>query len=388
MHGDNPRALLMMNALRAAGHEVVALMVRTKSGADLTLDGIRHVPLPAPRGHFWARSPIGSLARAIADRIRNTWRLYRIVLAERPDACICHEPDSWLVGLLAKRKFGTCLFVDLREVYTDRASAFPRLLRGLAAWGINMVIRVLARQSDGIIHVSPHRASHYRLGHPHSVTVHHRCDPDLFVGVAPKRLAGLEGRLVFIHAGALRPNYAAMEILTALESVAEAVPELVLVVVGGSLMTGPQAALVERLQRRGRLMVLPYVPRDEVAALIKGADVGLTLVLPVDETHRLASPTKLFEYMQAGLPVIGAAVPEVQDVVTHSKCGVLVDARNPAEIAAAFVRLASDGDLRKTLAENARTAAANLGWDVERQVLTTFVTERLQDLRKSRRSAQ
>ncbi len=131
------------------------------------------------------------------------------------------------------------------------------------------------------------------------------------------------------------------------------------------------------LQRSGRLVLSPYVPRDEVAALIKGADVGLSLVLPVDVTHRLASPTKLFEYMEAGLPVIGSDLPEIHDVLTTWKCGLLVDATKPAEIASAFVRMATDSSLRKALAENARAAAAQLTWHAEQKALLEFVAQRL-----------
>jgi glycosyltransferase involved in cell wall biosynthesis len=368
----------MMHALQASGHEVVALMVRTKAGSVAPLGGIRHVTLPAPRANFGAGSHIRSLVRAVTDRLCNAWRLYRLVLAERPDVCVCHEPDSWLVGLLSKRRHGTRLIVDLREVYTDRATAFPRFVRGLAARGTDRAIRFLAGRSDGIIHVSQHRADHYRLEHAHSVVVHHRCDPTLFAGIAPKRPPGLEARVVIIHAGPLRATYAALEILTALASLGKAVPELVLLVVGGSPDTEPLGSLVNRLQRAGRLVVLPYVPREEVAALIRGADVGLSLVLPVDVTHRLASPTKLFEYMQAGLPVIGSDVPEIHDVLTQFQCGLLVDATKPSEIASALERLTKDGSLRKTLAESARTAATHFGWDAEREVLVDFVTGRLE----------
>jgi glycosyltransferase involved in cell wall biosynthesis len=381
MHGDNPRALLMMNALRDAGHEVVALMVQSKAGSSAPLRFLRHIALPAPRANFRAGSRLRSLLRGVADRIGNARRLYKLVLAEQPEICVCHEPDSWLVGLLVKRKLGACLLVDLREVYTDRAAAFPRLLRGLAARATDRAIRFLASRSDGIIHVSTHRAEHYRLEHAHSIVVHHRCDPALFAGIAPKRPSGLEGRLVFIHAGPLRPSYAATEILTALEAAGTATPELVLLVVGGSPAMEPLASLANRLQQSGRLVVLPYVPRDEVAALIKGADVGLSLVLPVDVTHRLASPTKLFEYVQAGLPVIGSDLPEIHDVLTEFKCGILVDATKPDEIASAFVRLATDRSLREVLAENARAAATNLDWNAERELLADFVAQRLRERR-------
>jgi glycosyltransferase involved in cell wall biosynthesis len=287
MHGDNPRALMMMHALREAGHDVVAVMAQTKAGAASALEGIRHVPVPPPRANFVVGSRIDSLLRAVGDRLRNAWRLYKLIVAERPDVCVCHEPDSWLVALLAKRKLGACVLADVREVYPDRASAFPRPLRAVMAWAVDKTIRVLARWSDGVIHVSAHREDHYRLRHPHSVVVHHRCDPALFAGIQPKRLPGLEGRIVFIHAGPLRTNYAAREILTALESAAARMPDAVLLVVGGSLLDDSLQSIVDRLQRSGQLVLVPYVPRSEVAALILGADVGLALVLPVDVTHRL-----------------------------------------------------------------------------------------------------
>jgi glycosyltransferase involved in cell wall biosynthesis len=379
MHGDNPRALMMMNALQAAGHDVVALMAQTKSSSSASLDGIRHIGLPVPRANFQSGSRMRSLFRALFDRVRNAWRLYKLVLSERPDVCVCHEPDSWLVGLLAKRKLGYCLMVDLREVYTDRASAFPRILQGPVAAGTNSALRFLARRSDGIIHVSTHRANHYRLCHPNSVIVHHRCDPSLFAGIAPKRIAGSDGRLVFIHAGPLRLSYAAAEILTALESTRTSIPNVVLLVVGGSIALGSLQSIVDRLQRSGRLLLTPYVPRDEVAALIKGADVGLSLVLPVDVTHRLASPTKLFEYMEGGLPVVGSDLPEIHDVLTAWQCGLLVDASEPAAIASAFVRMATDSSLRKTLAENARAAATHFSWRAEQRTLVQFVAERLRE---------
>jgi glycosyltransferase involved in cell wall biosynthesis len=385
MHGDNPRALLMIKSLLHAGHEVVALMAQAKAGSESEHYGFRHVDLQAPRANFLSDSGIRSLLRAVTDRICNVWRLYKLVITERPDVCVCHEPDSWLVGLLAKRKFGSCLLVDLREVYLDRAAAFPRPLRALAAWGTERAIRFLADRSDGIIHVSTHRADHYRLGHPHSIVVHHRCDPTLFAGIESKRLAGLEGRLVLIHAGPLRPNYAASEILSALESLGTVAPELMLLVVGGSAVTEPLKPLVDRMQRSGRLVVLPYVPRNEVAALIKGADVGLSLVLPVDVTHRLASPTKLYEYLEAGLPMIGSDVPEIRDVLARWKCGLLVDATRPNEIASALVQLATDGSLRTTLAKNACAAAAELKWNTERERLVDFVAQRLRETAPSRK---
>jgi glycosyltransferase involved in cell wall biosynthesis len=77
--------------------------------------------------------------------------------------------------------------------------------------------------------------------------------------------------------------------------------------------------------------------------------------------------------------VIGSDVPEIHDVLTEYKCGLLVDATKPDKIASALVRLANESSLRKGLAENARAASANLGWSAEQDVLVDFVAQRVRD---------
>ncbi len=62
----------------------------------------------------------------------------------------------------------------------------------------------------------------------------------------------------------------------------------------------------------------------------------------------------LIEAMAAGVPVIGADVDGIRDVIDHDKNGLLVDAGNPRALADAIARLAGEAELARRLIEGGR----------------------------------
>lgn len=374
MRRDDPRANLLMDTLVGEGYEVRAIMPPAEiKGCDSS--PVQHISLPPVRKHFWPDSSLVDLLSGLWSRFRNCILLYRRGVQPRPEICVCHEPDSWLVGWLLRIRTKARLAVDLREVYSDRASAFPRPLRRPLAACVRTLVRFLSRRSDHVIHVSENRAKYYGLPAKRWTVIHHYPEPGMFRETPARRLEALRGRFVVAHAGPLRPNYAAGQIVAALEIAAQAVPQLACLVIGCS--AGPTAGYQGRLEKlitQGVVHLHPMVPHREAVALMRGSDAGLALVLPVDATHELATPLKLYEYLMAGLPVIGSSVPEIGEVLAQWSCGVVVNAQQPEEIAGAMVKLATDRELASLLSANARRAAeTRLNWDVERpRVIEVF----------------
>src|SRR5262249_46636175 len=84
------------------------------------------------------------------------------------------------------------------------------------------------------------------------------------------------------------------------------------------------------------------VPRATIPSLLAAARMGLVLFQPAPN-HDHAMPTKFFEYMAAGLPVVASRTLEAyRDIVTEHRCGLLVDPTNVGDIAAAMTRLFTD----------------------------------------------
>jgi glycosyltransferase involved in cell wall biosynthesis len=114
-----------------------------------------------------------------------------------------------------------------------------------------------------------------------------------------------------------------------------------------------------------------WVEPSKMNEHLDGVDVGLyALALPVVSTAALCrdkaarliqesaflrskSPTKIFEYMAKGIPVISTKVGEAAAFVEDGRTGMLCE--TPRQIADAFVRLALDADLRETMGRAART---------------------------------
>jgi len=79
-----------------------------------------------------------------------------------------------------------------------------------------------------------------------------------------------------------------------------------------------------------------------------------------------AWPTKMFEYMARGLPVVCSNFPLWSDIVGGADCGIAVDPRDATAIADAIRRLNEDPELSRRLGENGRRAVAErYNWEAE-----------------------
>lgn len=129
--------------------------------------------------------------------------------------------------------------------------------------------------------------------------------------------------------------------------------ELLIVFVG-------DGAHKEELQARARTVgldnvrFLPALPRSKMPALAASADIALVslkIALPG------AVPSKIYEAMGAGVPILLVAEGEPADIVRRTGSGLAVPMADPEEGAAALRRLVTEPELRASLAAAGRRAA-------------------------------
>ena len=84
-----------------------------------------------------------------------------------------------------------------------------------------------------------------------------------------------------------------------------------------------------------RVHWLEPVPHEEVAGFLRTADVG---VIPLRHfpSHEMALTNKLFEYLQAGLPVVVSDCLAQRDFVLMNGIGAVHRAEDPADLASAL----------------------------------------------------
>ncbi len=120
---------------------------------------------------------------------------------------------------------------------------------------------------------------------------------------------------------------------------------------------GPtKAVLIERARAASLSNVhfLDAIPGDQMPGWLAGADIA---IVPLKMYIPGAVPSKLYEAMAAGLPVVLVATGEPADIVNRHKAGLTVEPGDVAGLARALETLASSPDLRREFGQNGRRAA-------------------------------
>lgn len=318
-------------ALAAAGWRVMHLAPGAASG---TLQGVEL------RGH-------GGPGRGWRARLAGIPALARQAASLRPAVIHAHEPDSWAAALLAARRTGARVVLDVHEHYPSRLDArLPRPLRPVARALLAALCRLAALRADAVVVAKDGIAAPFGR----CVAVRNYAED---AAVVPRAHAA--GPLRLLHLGALGAARGAFTMLDALALLPDA--RLVLI---GRFTDGSEPAFDARARALGvaaRIEKLGWLPRAAALEQAARCDIALVLFQPGVENHRLALPHKLFDAMLCGLPVIVPAfAEEVARIVAEARCGIALDSADAAAIARAVASLA-DPKRRATLGAAGRDAA-------------------------------
>lgn len=118
------------------------------------------------------------------------------------------------------------------------------------------------------------------------------------------------------------------------------------------------------------IVFFDLVPLNELSSYTAGADIGFNLLEPLNLSKQMASPNKLFEYIQAGIAVIGSDTIENKKVISVYDIG-LVSATSVTQLEATI-----DSLTREKLNEfkrNSRKISSNFSWESqEKNLVSTF----------------
>lgn len=117
-----------------------------------------------------------------------------------------------------------------------------------------------------------------------------------------------------------------------------------------------------------------YGHTDQRIAFTKITQVtaGLALLKPVGD-YPDSYPTKLFEYMALGLPVVTSDFPLYRAIVDQHRCGLCVSPDDPAAIATALLYLIEHPDEAQAMGKRGRSAVElNYSWETEANKLLRF----------------
>ncbi len=133
--------------------------------------------------------------------------------------------------------------------------------------------------------------------------------------------------------------------------------------------------LQEKFDLQEKVIFVDKVPLKELANYTRNSDLGLTLDKPTSINYQLSLPNKLFDYLQAGIPVLASNLVEVARIVNDYQVGEIIDNHDPKEIARKINEMLGDPDKMVSWKYNIEKASKELCWEKEEEVLMEIFKE-------------
>lgn len=301
--------------LAQAGYDVVLVVPHDR---DEVVDGVRIRAVSKPENR--------------RERMTKTvLQVYKTVVAENADIYHFHDPELIPVGIVLKLKGKKVIYDVHEDVPKDILTKdyIPMLLRRPIATGAAIVEHMAAKYLDAIIPATPTISQRFPMGK--SVFVQNFPMLNELVTANAMPYSNRSNDIVYV--GGIAAIRGIREMVEAIGLLPEALEARLCL--AGTFSPAELYNEVCTMPGWKRVKFLGWQTREQVAALLGKARVGLVLLHPT-LCYYDALPVKLFEYMSAGIPVVASDFPVWRKIVEETGCGLLVNPLDPIAIADAI----------------------------------------------------
>ena len=275
-----------------------------------------------------------------------------VVIASSPT--LFSAVSAWIMARAKCAPF----VLEIRDLWPEAIVDLGLMRPGLVVSMLERLARFLYRQAARVVVVTEAFAERLAAtGVPRAklAVIPNGADTHLFSpdsdGRSTRAALDLDGRFVVAYVGSHGLSHGLGAVLDA----AAEQPEVAFLLVGDGADRDRLMNERDRRQLRNVLM-RPSVPKDQVPGVYAAADACLVPLrdVPLFETF---VPSKLFEVLAAGRPVIGAVRGEARAILARSGGALLVDPERGDQLAQAVERLRADPQLRAELGRRGRAFA-------------------------------
>lgn len=341
------------SSLANAGYEVTLLVAENKGSQPEIKNGVSIIPV-----QFKPKNRI--------DRILNSPKLMlKKALEVNADIYHFHDPELLQIALKLKKKNKMVIFDSHEDVCGQILSKkwIPGQLRPIVSCLYVLYSNHVLSKLDHIIGVTPHLVEKLRAINPNTVMItnYPKVDPDQKNKIGFRKTAN-----TFCFAGGIDEQWNHDTILSALESIDATY----------DLMGRAEPKYIETLMKKeswNKVKFHGIVPQEEVGVKISSCVAGLAILDYSENTcGKLGTlgNTKLFEFMQAGLPVICSDFVLWKNIVEKRDCGICIQPRDVIALRKSMQYMIDTPEKAREMGENGRRAVLEeFNWGIEEKKL-------------------
>lgn len=273
----------------------------------------------------------------------------------RPDIIVATSPQFFcaLAGFFVSRIRSVPWALEIRDLWPETIITVGAINNNTILACLSKMEKFIYRNADIIVSVTESFVSHIenRGGRGKVAVIKNSVDLDLFdtdvSDAGLRQQYGLDGRFVPAYVGTHGMCHGLDTLLDAAQKLAHR-PDIAFLMVG-------DGAEKKRLQARRdelgltNVIMLDQQPKEMMPRIWSVCDASLVL-LRKTELFTKVIPSKIFESMAMGKPIILGVRGESLELVEDAGAGIGIEPENADELAAAICRLADDRALHQRMA--------------------------------------
>jgi glycosyltransferase involved in cell wall biosynthesis len=284
--------------------------------------------------------------RMVPNYVRSLFRIYRCLREIKPNVVNGHTSHFAIPGLLARLP----TVLTLHGVAHREAAIYNRTLFDWLRFRFALLYDCIAlSRVKYIIAISPYIESEYaRRTRARWISIPNPLPEDYFT------LARSEEAGRIFYAGTITPLKDIMTLLRAMVIVRQTVPEVRLRLAGRTGDAAYEQELRNFVAANNLAGNVEFLGLLDTPGMLREYAACSLVVLP---SRQEVLPMTIIESMASGIPVVATRVGGVTALVEDGVTGCLVNAGDRDGMARAISQLLSDGELRQSMGEHARSFA-------------------------------
>ena len=169
---------------------------------------------------------------------------------------------------------------------------------------------------------------------------------------------------IILYQGSISYGRGLKVLVSAMERITH--PSAVLVLLGNGILSSELKKLAEAKHVLHRVYFHSAVMPDILPEWTSEATLGISSIEPICLSYKLCLPNKLFEYIQAGLPVIVSNLPEMEKTVKENNIGEIFESGNTEDLAEKIDNILNNPHLLAKYQKMVKKAAQKFCWEKEK----------------------
>lgn len=293
-------------------------------------------------------------------------KLFFYLLFKKADVLWANDLDTLLPNFIISRLKNTKLVYDSHEYFT--LSVYKKTSRKV--W--ELLENFLFPRLKNVVTVNNSIKNVYEEKYKVSITVIRNVP---YKSVKNKHFENVilppDKKILVMQGIGLNENRGAEEAVLTMQFLPD---DFNLYFIGSGTIWNKLKKMVHELNLCSKVTFIDVLPYSHMLEYTRQCFLGLIFEkVDVTDEHLFALPNKLFDYINAGIPVLSSKAVEIKLIIEKYNIGDFINSFEPIEIAENILEISKNKEVYNLWKRNTVAASEELNWENEEKILINFM---------------